>query len=461
MSLLLCSNLKQARWSCFNNYDLGIYHQSLIEIAAGKSWNPYLTVRGLPAFNDHFNPASIIGAAFLKLTSLSVEFTIFWEWLTFLLGLLVFWIRRGGSKKDETVLAFFFLSFSGGILNALQFPVHIDFWSVPIWALAVSAWLEKRDLEMLAWFSCLGFFKESFPFCFLTFGVYLLFLDRKPKVASATFALGLALLALGFTRPLWLGPVHPYGPVLLRPILENPVAGIQQALTRFEYKEFFHLFLPLGLLIAWHLSNLRRHSVEKKQWLGIAFLLLPLFAIQVLFATFSKHYSFPFFICSLFLIFHQGGFRRILERPQVLTFFIIAFCLSGFHHYRKSFEVVVLDKCDKCILSSEKRQSQQDLVRLFTDLVKDEKVASTGGILVPLLRPGLQIFHIHSHSEPQSIYTYLLLERNGSGDSYPLSAEQVETVLAACRPFAEQVLQENRFFFFARGNFPHQCLGSK
>ncbi|MFN7684635.1 MAG: hypothetical protein ACK5QT_04395 [Oligoflexia bacterium] len=51
---------------CYNNFDLGIYSQALANISFADL-NPWLSVRQIRIFNDHFDPVLVFFAPFARL----------------------------------------------------------------------------------------------------------------------------------------------------------------------------------------------------------------------------------------------------------------------------------------------------------------------------------------------------------------------------------------------------------
>ena len=50
-------------------------------------------------------------------------------------------------------------------------------------------------------------------------------------------------------------------------------------------------------------------------------------------------------------------------------------------------------------------------------------------------------------------YDYLLLEVNNSGDTYPANPGDIQRAITNCRSYAEEILIDNEYYFFARGTF--------
>ena len=63
LALVLFANLQGLSYNCFNAVDFSIYLQTIYEITIGN-FNPYITVRALRFFTDHFDPIIFLPALF-------------------------------------------------------------------------------------------------------------------------------------------------------------------------------------------------------------------------------------------------------------------------------------------------------------------------------------------------------------------------------------------------------------
>jgi hypothetical protein len=50
------------------------------------------------------------------------------------------------------------------------------------------------------------------------------------------------------------------------------------------------------------------------------------------------------------------------------------------------------------------------------------------------------------------------LEKNNTGDPYPLTQAQVDIIQKNCYLFATEVILNNRYTYFAKGTFPKDCI---
>lgn len=453
--LVICANIKRAQNNCFNGYDLGIYHQSLVEIGHSGNLNPYVTIRGIKIFNDHFDPIQILGAQLVRLGGYHLEASLIIEWFFWLsaLGLLL-WLRKPKTLSELFLLGIVFLG-AKGILNALNYPIHASFWSLPLWVLI--GYGIVYDKAKIIGMSCLGlcFFKEHLPVAILWFSFFFLF-GKNKSLGVWLFLLGLSFSLFAFVaRPILFGEIHGHGEHLVKPLLVEPVSFLWSKIIGFNYVQLIGIFAPLIALGGLSYYFLKSH---KRQWACAGFFLLPLFGLHFLANSFGYQYSFQFSALIIAVAYFQGGLQAISKVPWATALLVLLAVFTSGRIYGEMFDVVALNKNHKCVISPEKTVATKLLKEKMKKVNLDQKVAATGGVVSILIRPGLKIYHIDSHSEKQPLYNYLLLEKNNTGDTYPINKETIEAIELRCRPLVIEILQEDDFYFFAKGIFSKECV---
>ena len=114
-------------------YDYGIYQQGIFNLAGGMGINPYLTVRDIFLFNDHFAPILFLPIPLVWLTGYHVTTLILFEWVTFIFFI---WLTLKLAKPESTtegLCIVFMILFSKGLLTALTYPMHPGLWSTGVW----------------------------------------------------------------------------------------------------------------------------------------------------------------------------------------------------------------------------------------------------------------------------------------------------------------------------------------
>lgn len=452
------ANMIAVHGNCMNLFDIAIYHQALINMFGEDGINPFLTVRGLHIFNDHFDVVVVFAATVVQAMGASIWATILFEWFCYLIFIAtVYWLKKEW-KSGEFLLFAFLTVFSRGIVAAQVYPVHASFWSMAVWACVVWSLLHTKSrwpLFVSAFGLCL--FKESYAVVVAFLGLGLLGLGgEQRKRGYFVFALGfLWFLVAVPLRPYIVGSFNNYGHRLFEGFFTNPIGYVQHIFLQADYRGFLKTMAPLILLLSFHLY--RSSKAERKQWVFAFLLLFPLFVLQWVWGSFILHYAFPFFAVVLSLIVFQGGITRLAQSPKIAALTVIVFLLSVSSVYEKAAKMILFQKSPKCIWNAEKNQQTAQIIDMFRE-PEGIAIASTNGITPRLLRRGLKVYSVpHGEVEPTA-YTHIILERNGSGDTYPISKDTVESFKQSCAPYATKVIFDDQYYYVAQGNFPNTCL---
>jgi hypothetical protein len=89
---------------------------------------------------------------------------------------------------------------------------------------------------------------------------------------------------------------------------------------------------------------------------------------------------------------------------------------------------------------------------------KGYRILASGGLVPILVAPDRRIYQYGIWSQVQDEYEVLAIGRNNTSDLFPFGPEHFEKVIAACRPFASEILLDSRNGFVARGRFDEGCL---
>jgi len=472
--LPIFTNWTKLKNHCFNGYDFGIYYQALLEISIPNQLNPHLSVRGIPAFNDHFNPVLVPISGFLKLFgSLTPYHALVFEWLAWVSGFLVLMLllrRESLSVRFSAAILFLFMR---GFLTALYFPIHVDFWSLPFWILLAWSLFQNRWGLFLFAAVSICFFKESYPIAFI-FTAMVLLLTKRWKVG-----LPLLLVALAFTvwnlklRPLFLGPIHGHGTNILRMIFEAPDVYFKSWWERFPVLGSIEVYIiPFYFLI----SALRK---KPQAGLVLASCLAPLFGLQILAGLMEFHYAFPIAAAGLGAAAGSGVLQKIFEASQstrrirFTTFALVVIPGLSYHWSSASF---LWRKDSECQILPEKQTEFTKLQQLITDQEAQAKlealsatatpnpskffpvIGASGGLIPWLIAPNRDLRQLLSHAIIPPTYDLLAIEVGPIGHPYPLNPDRVAKVLKACSPFIREKLFEGSTVILWKGNFPASCI---
>lgn len=454
--LSLFYNIKGWIYNCFNAYDLGIYPQGIFEIAAFNSFNPYITFRDANTLNDHFTPIVYLAAPFAWISNFNVSGLIIFEWLCYISALLIILRLKKNWTLTEYIISVFMIIFCKGLLAGLSFPIHPDVWAIPVWFLLVY-YIKKDSLKGIVLTSILlSLFKESYPFAVIGLSsFYLLIKDYKKFIAI--LATGISLTILIFViRPMIIGDAFGHGTPIIKNLVNSPVSAITQALIALDYSVIFKLFYPFIIPIIW-IS--RKEIKNKKHFLFPSlFLIAPLFLLHMLVNKFYFQYATSFCATLLAVVIFSNFIKENAKRPKILILTLVLFVTSSSSIYTKMIKFTFFNKTDKCTISEEKNISTQKLLQNLDEIPLSKIVFSTEGVIPRIIKPGRKIYARNPFGKILDSYDYLLLERNHSGDIYPLSKEQVEAIEYSCKQYFTKVIQSDQFYLLAEGNLPKNCI---
>jgi hypothetical protein len=186
---------------CFHATDFSIYQQAIFDINFFDNLNPYLTIRNIKIFNDHFDPiiylATLSTLIFGKNVSTLITFEFLWPLLT------IFFIYKIPSDSKENNLKFILLFiFSKGIFTALQFPIHPSTWSCFPLFLLLSEVEKKKLITTFLSVVFLFIFREVFPFAAIFLALALYFDGKKKN--------GLLILLISILWIVFVYKLRPY-----------------------------------------------------------------------------------------------------------------------------------------------------------------------------------------------------------------------------------------------------------
>lgn len=281
-------------WSryCYHNYDLGIYAQALQKISWGDL-NPWLSVRQLRIFNDHFDPILIPLAPLAKWIEPSLA-AILIE-LAFVVATgLVLWRRSAWAGA-----AFLF---STGVTAAVTFPAHPATWSVLPLAFLLIGLPEpggnRSGTGVWLWAIALLCFKEEYVPVLLFLGVASLFVRALPRKTALQVIAISALWGIGvfWLRPKLLGPTSGYGSSFVAEWLQSPAAAFHsKVLDAGIWRGIRDLLLPFVPIWIWMWRSRIRPALPALLVFGA------LFGIRLLSGRWSHHYWIPLVICLVLL----------------------------------------------------------------------------------------------------------------------------------------------------------------
>lgn len=65
--LIGIENWQRLRYACMHAIDFSIYQQAMYDFFAQKTLNPWLTIRNIAFFNDHFDPIVLLAGLLINI----------------------------------------------------------------------------------------------------------------------------------------------------------------------------------------------------------------------------------------------------------------------------------------------------------------------------------------------------------------------------------------------------------
>ena len=461
--LILASNIKGILFNCFHAYDFGIYQQGIINIASGESLNPYITVRGVNAFNDHFMPVLFLAVPFVWISNFHPVGLIIFEWLWFVLFLfLVF--RNLKNRNIDTPKILYSLGLivcSKGILTGLEFPIHPGTWSMPVWFLLISSIKSDRKKKVVIYSIILCMFREAYPFGIFLLGIYYYFKRHFVTGSALTIFSALYLYFVLVLRKEVLGPVADYSSKLLKGVFTNPIEYLIYIFSKFDFLVVGKVFLPsIVLLVA--ILFLERKNGKKlslSDWrLPALITVLPLYGIHFLTNQYHFHYGPAFLAPLLSIAFLSPGFLQLFDYKKLSIVVMVLFLATASGRYTKFFKRFFLSQSKKCSFQSQYRDETKEMIEKTKNIPLDKIIMASGGVIQRVMRPGIKIYPPHTMVAMPASSDVLLFVREGAGDTYPWTKEQVEKAIKNCNKYSTKTLMNSKYYYLAEGQFPRECI---
>jgi hypothetical protein len=415
------------RADCLPAWDLAIYAQALERITFADA-NPFLSVRNLRIFNDHFDPILLLMAGLTRWVS-PAGLALGLEWaftLAAAAGVAVL-VSRSAPRESAGMRAAWgaaFVLFSRATLNALAFPAHPTTWALlPLVGLAV-AWTRGSVRGVALSLAVLLLFKEDFAFAGL--GAALAWALQKRGRLALTFgaAGGLAVLLVFPLREALVGEGVNYGSFLAR-YVSDPGPSLWNALTRAslwgDLLRYAAPFLPLWIWAA--VRGLLPHL-----GFGLFFTLAPLLLIRVLAEKTGFHHGSVIGVAFLGLSLPLLVRRERLPRG-VLVASVVLLLLPALSVARTFFVPALRGQMNHCPADPGRLQElAQARARLAQAFQPGAYLWANGNLVPGLLAvwPGeLGLIGIDSAAAAQAQEVWVLRELR-AGDFWPVGREGAE-----------------------------------
>lgn len=445
-------------YNCFNT-DFGIYFQAISNIAAGLSSNPYITIRGVHIFNDHFDPIIFLAAPIVRVFNYSPYAMITFEFMWFLaLGALILknlFQQRVSLPVTLAILTCFV--FSKGLLAGFMFPIHPTVWSCVALFLVVGQIKPDPDWKLPAATFFLMLFKELYPFCLIGLSFYLL-LNRQYR--HVIFQLIIAGIFF-FLNYVWMrtdsASVQYEGGFLS--ILLHPIDFLTSWFKSFHYGEWFKVFYPFIPVFYFWLRPLGKNWRDwiSSSQIGIICFLFPVLLMHLLTNKIYLHYGAPFVAALLAVLVSPLVLNEIKKSKKALVLITILFITSGFKQHESIVRTVFRNKNAHCKKSPEKWKAKQELMNQIHALPANAKILTTGEVIPSLVAPGRKIYQINGYSKIQESYDYLLLQQSPNEEVFGVPSSTIQQIKSNCREQLQDKV-DNKHFYLGEGPIQSQCL---
>ena len=440
LSVLTFINIKGILLNCFHATDFGIYQQAIYEIASTFDPNPYLTVRNIKIFNDHFDPIIYLAVPFVWLTNYSPVTLILFELLWFF-GVF-FYVYKKSETSAQWLLYSLFIILSKGVMTGFGFPIHPTTWSMlPAFILGVKI-IEDDEKWIIFLALSLLLFKEAFAFGIIGLSGYYLLRKRLKLFFILFFPALLNVVFVYFLRPVFMGEISSYAGM----VLGGGIPAIANKLLSVDYKAFFKVFYPFFI----PLFIIFRQKIKHRDWfsreLGVLFYIIPLFLIHWL--TNSIHFQYGLLMVSplLALVLFSSESSLWIKNKKILSFSLFLFFLSSMGTHTKNFKSAFASKNKSCTFSKDRISA----INQVNEILKDETgpIMATGGAIPSLMRPGMKVYQARLFREKLESYDWMLIEKPGTGNHYPFVKEQIIEAVNKCAN--ENKIVDNKWFLLLK-----------
>lgn len=459
--ILLIFNIKKLYYQCIGVIDYSIYQQAISELSLWQTWNPYLTIRDIFIFNEHFDPIIYLAVPFFELLDHSPYSLVVFEWFWFIsFALLCIKNSRLDSKK-EFYLVIALLFGLRPILSGFAFVGHPVTWAVVPLLFLVRGLYKDNFRVVIISSVALVVFKETFPFGVFSLSFYYLLRKQSYKFLSL-FVIGLffVLFEMKFREEL-IGNTFSYGNSFLGEILKDPVRHAIKLFKEFHYGDFFKVLYPFFIPLYFEVKKSISSKSVNAPIVGVFLFTIPLLAIHFIINRYTFHHASKFSAILIGVTVFSGCLKEIVVNKKIFPVVCITFLLSGISWHKKIFKLLILKQSTKCVPSEDRGASRKKMLKKFFSRVnRDSEVFATGGIGPFLIKPGFNIYH-SSFSKIPELTEYIVLERGLFSDIYPLSMEDVEVIRRECLKFPHEIIYEDNFYTFAKGQFPKSCILQK
>ncbi len=388
--LPLLLNIEAITYNCFNAWDFTIYQQAIYDILTLKEWNPYLTIRSINIFNDHFEPILYSGVLFTALFGQGFHQLLIFEW-AFFIGLIlsVCYIFRFNFLTSTPYI--FCILTTPFLLDSFLYPIHPSTWScLPLFWLTYFIVKDKtKGILGLVFLTCL--FKESFAFALFPLGIFYIVKKEFKTGVTTTLITSVFILHELYLREYFLGPTIKYGHKAFEYFISNPLINFSYPITT-NFDVIFKKFYPFIFCFFFFLKKTHnKTSIFFQKIFPILLILLPLFSLHMKFKLIDLHYGAQFAGILIGLMVSLDVFRYISKKQKIIV--LSLFVLSSLNIYYSQYvnKLLLSNYDDKCILESDKLKNNRMIRSHISRMPSSAKILASGGVTPYIMIPNNRI----------------------------------------------------------------------
>jgi hypothetical protein len=148
----------------------------------------------------------------------------------------------------------------------------------------------------------------------------------------------------------------------------------------------------------------------------------------------------------------------LCTRRKVLIFVMGILILSSTSRYKHLFKFMLFDYNRDCLVKDDKRELSKELYKIAGSIPLDKRILATAGVVPQILRPKQLLYQPIDYLRILDYYDYLILEKDSNGETWPLIAEEIASIINKCRPHASEILLDNKYFIIMKGHFTEACI---
>ncbi|MCR9205284.1 MAG: hypothetical protein NXH75_11935, partial [Halobacteriovoraceae bacterium] len=363
--------------------DFAIYHKAIIEIGSFHSFNPYLALRDIQIFADHFDPFLIIPAVFSGFFNYSPLYSLLIEaFFVFLLFILI--LRE---FKKESLLDFSLLMslafFNRSLFSGLNYPIHPTLWSLPFLYLTI----KEVTGTGLVFSTFINFFKEVFCLFLLPAAITGYLLEKEKR--------WLKLIGI---QAVFIGIIFVIRPAIWKTYsyAVDPIEGFKA----FNFIDLLKMTAPSLLLLL-----IVRKTLNLKKLIIFLSFYFPSVLLHII--SGKSYYHYGVFLAYPLIFYVLCEFKNWKEylNPKLKLVIILLSIIISFNGLMKGFKSLY-SNYQAYNNYKEHGQVLKKLKIEITRLLPGSKILSSPGLMTYALTPGMGFYQFGEYSKIENQIDY-------------------------------------------------------